>query len=411
MIVQHRRHWIPPWALIFAQAGHGASWLLLGFSGVTIAWIHTAALGWITIAALGILIHVIPGFTGIEWRRDAIPRYALVPFGAGIVLFVAGWLLEPRFIGAGGLLLFLSAATYFVAAVAALRRARRLPSPAPAIARALTINLSFFFVACALGAMMSVAISYGVFARLLSVLPPMHAALALFGWLTMLVYGVSARTMRPICGARSRWWWMHVAVASSVLAGPILMAGGIAAGSPLVQRLAAAILVAGAAGYAVDTLDIVRRAIVPHRPPQAFVAASVLWLVIALLLGIGAMAGRPFAQAFVFVLLVGWIGQMVNAHFLHIGVRLIATAVRGDDDETQPAALLDGRLSWASVMLAQAAIAVALGGLLVGTTAVIATGAALGFLGWCGMVMNAAIAMRRARRMPIVIALRPLGGR
>ncbi len=402
-----RRHWIPPGALIFAQVAHGFSWILLAIvaasagiaavNGAALAWIHTVALGWLTMAALGILIHVVPGFTDVRWRRERIVRFTLVPFGAGIACFVAGWFLSPFVVLAGAVTIAAAVLAYYVIAVATLRHAAGSGKTEAAIGRALTINLSFLLVVSLIGVTMAGGLADGWYSAYSARLPAVHAELALYGWFTMLVYGVSARTMRPICGAPTRFRWMHVVVASSVLFGPLVIAIGITAGAAPVVWLGAIVLGAGALCYAFDTLDIVRRATVPHRPPQAFVVASILWLVVATLLGFGLLLGKPWGNAYVFVMLIGWIGQMVNAHFLHIGVRLIATVIRGDDDETRPAPLLDARFSWLAFASMQAAIGLCCYGLLTGAANAVVCGAASGMVGWLSLVANAIVASRRAR--------------
>ncbi len=401
-----RRHWIPPGALIFAQLAHGVSWILLAIvaatggiavvSGAGLAWIHTVALGWLTMAALGILIHVIPGFTDARWLREGTVRFALLPFGVGIVCFVAGWFLSAPVVLAGAVLMALAFIAYYIVAIVTLRNAAEAGKTEGAIGRALTINLTFLLVALLIGVAMAGSLAGGRYSVLLARLPAVHAELALYGWFTMLVYGVSARTMRPICGVLSRIRWMHVVVASSVLFGPILVAIGIGADVRPVAWLGAIVLGAGALCYSFDTLDIVRRATVRHRPPQAFVVASVVWLTVATLLGFGLLLGEPWASAYVFVMLIGWVGQMVNAHFLHIGVRLIATVIRGDDDETRPAALLDARLSWLAFAAMQLAIALCCYGLLVDAAGAVRSGAEIGLLAWVALAANAIVAAHRA---------------
>lgn len=403
-----RRHWIPPGALIFAQLAHGVSWVLLAIvaanagiavaSGAALAWIHTVALGWLTMAALGILIHVVPGFTDVRWLRERTVRFTLLPFGAGIVCFVAGWFLSPLVVLAGAVMMALAFLGYYAIAVFTLRHAAEAGKTEAAIGRALTINLSFFLVVLLIGVAMAGSLASGRYSATLARLPAVHAELALYGWLSMLVYGVSARTMRPICGVLSRIRRLHVFVASSVLFGPILMAIGIGADIRSITWLGAIVLGAGAFCYAFDTLDIVRRATVRHRPPQAFVVASVVWLAVATLLGFGLLLGEPWASAYVFVMLIGWVGQMVNAHFLHIGVRLIATVIRGDDDETRPATLLDARLSWLAFATMQLAIALCCYGLLVDAASVVGSGAAIGLIAWVALAANAIVAGRRAWR-------------
>lgn len=106
-----------------------------------------------------------------------------------------------------------------------------------------------------------------------------------------------------------------------------------------------------------------QRATTPHRPPQAFIAAAIIWLLVTVGVGAAVLAGRPLALAYGFLLLIGWIGQIVNTHTLHLGTHVIAIAYRGDEDETRPRDLLDMRLSWTSFGLFQAAVALAAWGL------------------------------------------------
>ena len=108
--------------------------------------------------------------------------------------------------------------------------------------------------------------------------------------------------------------------------------------------------------------------------------------------------------AFGFVVLAGWIGQMINAHIYHIGVRVLLTIYRGEDDESRPQSVLDGRLSWGSFAAFQFAIASAAAGLLAHSTALVGVGATLGFIGWLAAIGNLAGARTRAMR-PATISL------
>jgi hypothetical protein len=64
-------------------------------------------------------------------------------------------------------------------------------------------------------------------------------------------------------------------------------------------------------------------------------------------LSLSVLAGAPWGADAVYVLLIGWIGPMVNGPLCHIGIRLIAAMVRGDEDQTRPGELLVSPLSWA----------------------------------------------------------------
>jgi hypothetical protein len=99
--------------------------------------------------------------------------------------------------------------------------------------------------------------------------------------------------------------------------------------------------------------------------------------------------------------LAGWLGQMVNAHLHHLGVRVVATYIIGEDDETRPWVLLEHRLSWLAFVTAQFAVgSVALRSQ--GAPAMfawLAGGAGLVALG--AMVLNAVAVVRRARRLRV----------
>jgi hypothetical protein len=48
---------------------------------------------------------------------------------------------------------------------------------------------------------------------------------------------------------------------------------------------------------------------------------------------------------------------MVNAHLHHLGVRVLTTLLRGDDDETRPWDVVNQPLAWLTFGLAQLAVA------------------------------------------------------
>lgn len=161
----------------------------------------------------------------------------------------------------------------------------------------------------------------------IAALPAAHADLGMYGWLSLLIFGVSARTVRPIAGHKSRFPIVHVAVGSLCLAGVVLLAIGLSA-VPVLAWPGALLVALSALAYAIDLCDIVRRATVPHRVPQAFLLAGAAWLLAGIALGAGTLAGHPWQLAYGFVLLGGWAGQTIDAHVYHIGVRLLLTIYR-----------------------------------------------------------------------------------
>jgi hypothetical protein len=410
-----RRHWIPPGGLLFAQMCHGLSWLLLlwisifgtidGLSAQALAWIHLVALGWFTVASFSVLLHVIPGFTDLQWRFEGVARASLGIFAVGVVIFVATVVIAPQFIEAPAALILIALLGYVAAAWITLAQRSEVEPVERAIAGALSITFLVLLAVAILGMVLSLFVS-GVFVSdWVAKLPPAHANLGFFGWLSLLVYGVSARTVRPICGSKPRFAWTHVLTGTSSLAGSVALSIGLGFGSMSIAWLGAILVGVGALAYAADIAGVLARATNPHRPPQAFIAASIVWLLVAIALGALSLAGRPFALAYGFVMLIGWIGQMVNAHIFHIGTRVIATVYRGEDDDTRPQELLDVPLEWSSFACFQGAIVSTTVGLAFGGSAFVIFGAALGFAAWGIMLADLAIARARARTLPETIPL------
>ncbi len=401
------RHWIPPGALVFSQLAHGAAWLLLWRIGAAdavhvpsflgIAWIHVVALGWATTAALAVLVHVIPSFSDMQWRGERVARAAVALFAGGTLLFVVSLALRPTLAIGGAAIMLVALCAYTAASYATLRPALRGERVQRAVARALLVTLVFLLLTASAGVALALMLSGFATPAWVASLPAAHATLGLFGWLSLLIFGVSARTVRPITGNRSRFPAAHIIVGSLTLIGVPLLAIGVS-GLPLLARVGGTLFALAALAYALDVLDVLRRAMVTHRVPQCFVLASIVWLLAALALGAGTLLGEPWQLAFVFVVLIGWIGQMLDAHIHHIGVRLIATIYRGDDDETRPQDLLDARLSWAAFFTFQIAIVLATIGLLRGDAAFVITGGIIGTIGWIVTMGNLLTARDRAIR-------------
>ncbi len=405
-----RRHWIPPAGLLFGQLCHGASWLLALWIAIAfdansaappaIAWIHLVALGWITVTAFSVLLHAIPAFLDVTWKHETAARISLGVAAAAIAAFVVAFCVRSSSLGIVASIVAIALFTYLTTAWETLGAAFRSEDRIDrAVGRAFAMTLGMLGLAILVGLSLAWALGGAVSSSWLVRLPGAHANLALFGWLTLLIYGVSARTLRPITGVRSRRPKLHVVVGTATLLGALTLPAGIASQSIVVTWIGGALLALGAACYIVDTSDVLRRATNPHGPPRAFVAAALTWLAVAIALGAGVLFGQPWQGAYVFVLLMGWVAHMVDAHIFHIGVRLLATIYRGDDDETRPIELLDPRLAWPAFALFQAAVAAMTAGLLVPSKSACAIGAILGFCGWIATI-SAMLAARRAAQAP-----------
>ena len=402
------RPWIPPSGLLAGHIAYGASWCVLWLLAQdddpspmrVLSWIHLVALGWATLVALSVLLFVLPQFTDARWRGESWARAGIAVFAAGayamVIAFFQGavsWLWIACAVAVGGILAWVIPAYVTLSTILPARKTEA------AIARALATVFAFLGAAAIVGFAMARELAHGGGAGLAN-LARAHATLASIGWLTLLVMGVSARTIGPITGHRSPRRWVHVVSSTLVTAGAIGLAAGLWAGVNPAAWFAA-ICVGGLVIYSLDMLALVITSTVPHRPPQGFVAASIVWLLVACGLGLSFVAGDAgLAFAVVFTGLVGWIGQMLTAHLHHIGIRLIATTARGDDDETPPEALLHSRLSWISFALFQAAVGLGCISQLVQDAAILRLAAVSGLLGWVAMTANIVRAVALAYAPP-----------
>lgn len=413
-MTQRSGRWIPPQGLIFGQLAHGVSWIVLFVLAVrgtnsggliALGWLHLVALGFITTIALSVLFHVIPEFTDAVWRGERIARVSLAVYALGVILLVAAFCSNTvQLLPWAGAVVAFGLAGYAVPAFITLASALRAERVEAAIARALTGMLTFLLLAAALGVVFTWALNGRISSTVL-VAAPVHAALGLIGWLTLLAMGVSSRTIRPLSGGRSRAPWRHIAATSCVVTAVIVMSAGNVLRVPPLLVAGVALLGCGLFLYIADMGLVLARATAPHRPPQAFLAAAMVWLAIAFVLSVGVLFGLPWGAACVYVALIGWIGQIVNAHLHHIGVRLLSTIFRGDDDETPPIELLDSRLSWTAFALFQIAVSAGLVAELLGIPTLLAAGAIAGFAAWIAMLANTIGAARLARRPPALISL------
>jgi len=392
-----RQPWIPPSGLIPAHLAHGVSWVLLwqlarrqmfSASMPAFAWIHLVALGWLSLIALSVLLFVAPQFTGAAWIGERWARLGLGMFAVGTyALVVAFWTSGTTWLWLAAALVVVGLGVYVVAAIMTLGGVLSSTGTDAAIARAFVVIFLFLLVAAILGIVMARSLVSGE-VSMLATTARAHASLAAIGWLTLLVMGVSTRTLGPITGQRSPRRWVHILASGLVTLGALVLGVAPWTGNAL-EWIGTLACVVGLVIYALDVLFLALAATVPHRPPQAFVVASIGWLFITCLLAVAVLRGNTnAAPACVFVGLIGWIGQMVIAHLHHIGIRLIATMTRGDDDETLPEALLSARLSWSSLALFQVAVACGVLGLLTSRADIVIVAAFSGGLGWFAMTAN-----------------------
>lgn len=405
----NERPWLPPSALVGSQIALGASWVLLGalagrglltFSLAALAWVHLVALGWLTLTALAVLFHVIPGFLDAPVRAEGTARAMLWLFMGGVAGLVGGFFTqEPAAIawGAAGVVAGLLGvcgpmATTVVVAWSSKRQQR------PRSAIPFVTAISCVFVALAVAAGIGLAMAGGLagwWSAAALALAPVHAHLAGGGWLTLLAMGVSMRTLVRITGVRRTRPFLHLAASWGFLVGIVTLVAGLALTLFAVAILGAALCALAALAYVVDAGRMLVMSSDPHLAARAFLASALGYLLGTIALGLLVLSGRSaLAPAYVYLALMGWLGQMVSGHMHHIGVRFLLTRLRGDDDETEPAVVLSARLSWTTWALAQGAIVLGCAGLGLGAPVVVEIAAACGVASWAAQLANVARIVR-----------------
>ncbi len=401
---------IPPLPLLFAQAMLLVSWGALfaaeaspagALSPVRLVWIHAAALGWITTTALAFMTHVVPAVTDVTWRFPRLARRSILVHMAGVVVLLLGFSFwQPAVIAAGGAVVTIGIAAYAVAFFATVATALRDgDAAARAIARAFCLVVSALLAAVVLGFIMAAALTGGRPALLQ--LAPIHGALGVVGWIALLVAGVSARTFNRLIG-RSDRRRAHVTISSTAFAGLIVWIAGSATHVRAVAVCGGVLLAVSALLYAVTTLRALRSPSARPRLPREFIFASMVWLIVASLLGVTTIAGYDLSSAMLFLLLVGWVGQTLNAHLMHTGIRLLATIAIGDEDETEPIELLDRRWGLASLAINQIAVLCGALGLSIGSAPLLRIAAVAGIGAMLAMAANVLHALEVARSLRTV---------
>jgi hypothetical protein len=397
--------WIPPFGLVAGHIAHGFSWIALltigmqgelpdGFRGL--AWVHLVGLAWITVVALSVLIHVIPQFCDVHWRGERLARVSIVALAIGAYGLAAGfWVGSPKFLMWSALVVGGSLAAYLGAAFTTLVtiHADRVTR---AVGRALGVVLTMLAAAAVVGVIMAIALVDGPGVVVLNIGPAIHAHLAAVGWISLLIMGVSMRTLGPIAGRRPASASTHKITGSFSVAGLLLLVFGLIVRSAWPSWVGAGVIGVAFALYLIELGAVLRSATESHRPPQAFLGAAGVWLALATILGLGVLAGLPFRAAYTFVGLMGWAGQMVLGHLHHIGLRLLATTVRGEHDETEPRELLLLPLTWLTFALFQLAIGCGVAGLLADSSLLVTAAGSIGLCAWLTMSANVIGAWRRA---------------
>ena len=356
------RSWIPPFGILFGLGAFSFSWILMIAGGIMtspdseiplrfqLAWIHTLAIGFFTVTALSVLFHVMPAFTGTSWKNEKPARKMLPVLALGFIgitgFFLGGF--SPLWLwgfplAAGAILVW--GILFFQSSLAGIRgRAHQRPPLA-----AFLLPAGFLMATAALGLAMGLRLGAPpppswIYSRGI----PVHMTMGLLGWLTMLLWTVSSRTQGPILGTRSAHP-SRIPVALGLLAvglavflpGQFFFSGMLRTGGML-------LIASGALVYLLESVSLLLRSSSPHPVLWAWWATGIAGLFASLATGATLFLTDSgiSRNLFVYLVLAGWIQPFLLGHLHQIGVRLLATLVRGPEDETPPSRLLSSPHAW-----------------------------------------------------------------
>lgn len=427
VIAGERTGFISPSGFFVMHLFQGAAWILLALlalekgavgSPLFFAVIHAFGLGFLSLAAMSVLVHVLPAAAGLPVGPGLRDRWPIGGLVLGAILFVGGWIgpnLKLSLVGGG--VIFLSGG-YFLGRVIREIAGRREHGGLQGIGLGLMIGvaLTFFLAGSLLGILMLLTLLSPVFTLSLVKAPPAHALMMIGGWLTLLVMAIFLRTSGPLLG---RSLMGDLPVKGWLLAGSgiILALPGLLIPLPVLLPPGFALGAAGVILYGIPLKRALGMARPVNRIPLWFLRSSATWLLAGgLLLFFSMGSRRPPLAIILLIFLVGGVGQFFLAHLYHLGPRLLSILRNGPGDLTPPGALLNRKRSISTFLLYQAGIALSIlsffreGDL---SSKMRLAGATTGFLAWIFLSLEIRSVWKTAGRFPETQEriLFPIGGK
>ena len=343
------------WILLLAMASNGDSW----GSSLSFAVIHAFGLGFLSLAVLSVLVHVLPAACHVlvgEKLSDRWPIGVVIP---GAALVVSGFgLTDFRISLLGGLLIFVPILfTVLRVSYELFKRSESWKMEPGLLGLMIWGALLFFLSGISLGIFMLYHFLIPPLPPSFSSLPIVHAILMIGGWLALIVTAVFSRTSGPTLGSTVPFRRVCVAwglISVGILVGVI----GLLAKSRFVWISAFGISIFAFILYYGSLIFFIFRSNPVNPVPRRYLISSVFYgMTGAGTLGLFLLLNLPFSNMGVlFIFLMGWLGQFLLAHLYHLGPRLLSILRQGPADFTPPIALLDMRRSLLTFFLYQAGI-------------------------------------------------------
>jgi hypothetical protein len=348
---------------------------------------HLFTLGWLTSTIFGALTQLLPVALDAPLWSTRVAQMSFWTFVPGAGLLAVGIATSTITPLVGGVLLVAAGILLAVGNLAAtLARARARDVTFVAIALAFAFLASTLALGMALAHNLHTGFLAGARLRVLAI----HLHVALVGWILLMIVGVSHRLLPMFLlshGADKRWTGRALA---ALAPGVTFLAGGIAAGQPILEWTGGLLLLVGVGCFIRQALAFYRTRV--RRKLDAglrFAAAALAFLASSALLGLAVLAdgaAHPrLATAYVVTGLLGGIVLYVVGFFYKI-VPLLAWTARfrgrmGKEPVPTVTEMYSARIARAQLALMAAGVVVLAAGIATTSSAVALGGAACFFGG------------------------------
>jgi len=225
-------------------------------SDAVLGWVHLATLGWITMTIMGATFQLVPVLGGVKLYSERLGYWQYAFYLPGLILLTHGfWLHNPAWLVSGGGLLSLAILLYAYNLLRTFLRIKKW-------------NVVEVHIATALGYLLGV-LAFGLLlvvnhenpgllgAGRLELLAA-HAHLALVGWVSLTIFGVSYQLVSmfaPAQGYTKRLsWWAY----GTLNAGIIALTTGLVGGWAELGQAGGLLLAIAALIYGMQIAEILR---------------------------------------------------------------------------------------------------------------------------------------------------------
>lgn len=285
-----------------------------------LALVHLATLGWLTMTIMGASLQLTPVILNAPLRATRLLRWQFPVYVVGLVLLISGFAAgRPVLLATGGVVVVLAVLHYaFVLAVTLFKAPTR-----PLTARYLIAALTYLCVVVGLGLTAALNMQLHFLGDAALRLLQAHVALALLGWLSTTLLGVSYTLVRLFALVHGHADAMGRRIFVALNAGVLGLAAGLMLDWSLLVTLAGLALTFSIWLFGYDYLRMLRmrrRKLLDmtQRHALAGVAYLALTVPLALAAALTNAARPPQIVALGLLMLVGALGQSIIGYLYKI---------------------------------------------------------------------------------------------